>query len=160
MTFRLHWSGWRAAFMPPPGRYCWWRCWTLAAAIILFATARASEWRLSGNAERRERGWCTFTPTGVVAFSRAGCTHRRQCCLRGQPRFCRVNGATHGTILAAWRTNSATVGKCVDRCIAGAGHRYRGASGVCPTAISAGIVMPSVGGPFFLLLLWRRRDRL
>ena len=29
-----------------------------------------------------------------------------------------------------------------------------------PLQIPAGIVIALVGGPFFLLLLWRRRDRL
>ncbi|HHG9065344.1 TPA: FecCD family ABC transporter permease [Citrobacter freundii] len=133
--------------------------WTLPAAIILFATARASDVALLGNATATGLGvhlprlaLLRFLAPVVLTAASVACVgslgfvglmapHMARFWLRGGQTALLWGSALIGALLVLV---TDTVGRLA----------------FAPLQIPAGIVIALVGGPFFLLLLWRRRDRL
>lgn len=133
--------------------------WALPAALILFLTARASDVALLGNQAATGLGVRLqrlslvrfFAPVlltaasvscvGSLGFVGLIAPHMARFLLRGGQVALLSGSALIGALLVLVTDNL-------------------GRLAFAPLQIPAGIVMALVGGPFFLLLLWRRRDIL
>lgn len=133
--------------------------WALPAAILLFATARASDAALLGNAAATGLGVrlaqlallrflapvfltaASVACVGSLGFVGLMAPHMARFWLRGGQTALLWGSALIGALLVLL---ADTLGRLA----------------FAPLQIPAGIVIALVGGPFFLLLLWRRRDRL
>ncbi|MDI9801500.1 FecCD family ABC transporter permease [Citrobacter koseri] len=133
--------------------------WALPAAVLLFATARASDVALLGNHTATGLGVrlshlallrfmapvfltaASVSCVGSLGFVGLMAPHMARFCLRGGQMALLWGSALIGALLVLL---TDTIGRLA----------------FAPLQIPAGIVIALVGGPFFLLLLWRRRDRL
>jgi len=133
--------------------------WLLPAAILLFITARSSDIALLGNHTATGLGVhlpylallrfiapvfltaASVSCVGSLGFVGLMAPHMARFWLRGGQMALLWGSALLGALLVLV---ADTVGRLT----------------FAPLQIPAGIVIALVGGPFFLLLLWRRRDRL
>ena len=133
--------------------------WLLPAAILLFITARASDVALLGNQTATGLGVrlshlallrfiapvfltaASVSCVGSLGFVGLMAPHMARFWLRGGQMALLWGSALLGALLVLV---TDTLGRLA----------------FAPLQIPAGIVIALVGGPFFLLLLWRRRDRL
>lgn len=133
--------------------------WALPAALILFLTARASDVALLGNQAAAglgvRLGWLMLVRFVAPVLLTAACVscagsigfvgliapHMARFLLRGGQVALLSGSALLGALLVLV---ADTVGRLA----------------FAPLQIPAGIVISLIGGPFFLLLLWQRRDRL
>lgn len=133
--------------------------WALPAALILFLTARASDVALLGNQAAAglgvRLGWlmrvrfvapvlltaACVSCAGSIGFVGLIAPHMARFLLRGGQVALLSGSALLGALLVLV---ADTVGRLA----------------FAPLQIPAGIVISLIGGPFFLLLLWQRRDRL
>lgn len=133
--------------------------WALPAALILFLTARASDVALLGNAAAVglgvRLGWlmrvrfiapvlltaACVSCAGSIGFVGLIAPHMARFLLRGGQVALLSGSALLGALLVLV---ADTLGRLA----------------FAPLQIPAGIVISLIGGPFFLLLLWQRRDRL
>lgn len=133
--------------------------WSLPAVLILFMSARASDVALLGNPAATGLGvrmqrlsLLRFTAPVLLTAASVACVgslgfvgliapHIARFLLRGGQVALLSGSALTGALLVLVTDN---VGRLA----------------FAPLQIPAGIVMALVGGPFFLLLLWRRRDVL
>ncbi|MCS3432653.1 iron ABC transporter permease [Klebsiella sp. BIGb0407] len=133
--------------------------WLLPAAILLFMTARASDIALLGNHTATGLGVhlpklallrfmapvfltaASVSCVGSLGFVGLMAPHMARFWLRGGQMALLWGSALLGALLVLV---TDTLGRLA----------------FAPLQIPAGIVIALVGGPFFLLLLWRRRDRL
>ncbi len=134
-------------------------CWALPATLILLLTARAADVALLGNQAATGLGvrlshlaWLrVFAPVlltaasvscvGSIGFVGLIAPHMARFLLRGGQRALLWGSALLGGLLVLVADST-------------------GRLAFAPLQIPAGIVISLIGGPFFLLLLWRRRDRL
>jgi iron complex transport system permease protein len=134
-------------------------CWALPAALILFVTARASDVALLGHQAAAGLGvrmaWLMrirfFAPVLLTAacVSCAGSIGFVGLIAPHMARFLRGGGQV------ALLSGSALLGALLVLVADSLGRLA-----FAPLQIPAGIVISLTGGPFFLLLLWQRRDRL
>ena len=133
--------------------------WLLPAASLLFITARASDVALLGNQTATGLGIrlshlallrfiapvfltaASVSCVGSLGFVGLMAPHMARFWLRGGQMALLWGSALLGALLVLV---TDTLGRLA----------------FAPLQIPAGIVIALVGGPFFLLLLWRRRDRL
>ena len=133
--------------------------WLLPAAILLFITARASDVALLGNHTATGLGVhlpqlallrfmapvfltaASVSCVGSLGFVGLMAPHMARFWLRGGQMALLWGSALLGALLVLV---TDTLGRLA----------------FAPLQIPAGIVIALVGGPFFLLLLWRRRDHL
>ncbi|NDL63357.1 FecCD family ABC transporter permease [Acerihabitans arboris] len=133
--------------------------WGLLGGVTLYATARASDVALLGDeaatglgVRLRALALLRFTAPVLITAASVACVgslgfvgliapHMARFVLRGGQVSLLSGSALLGALLVLVTDN---VGRLA----------------FAPLQIPAGIVMSLVGGPFFLLLLWRRRDRL
>ncbi|WP_437887418.1 FecCD family ABC transporter permease [Phytobacter sp. V91] len=134
-------------------------CWALPAAAILFLTARASDVALLGNQAAVGLGvhlpWlmrlrfiapvlltaACVSSAGSIGFVGLIAPHMARFLLRGGQVTLLSGSALLGALLVLV---ADSIGRLA----------------FAPLQIPAGIVISLIGGPFFLLLLWQRRDRL
>ncbi|MBK0002439.1 iron ABC transporter permease [Erwinia sp. S38] len=134
-------------------------CWALPGALILFLTARASDVALLGDQSATGLGvrlrrlslirFCapvlltaaSVSCVGSLGFVGLIAPHMARFLLRGGQVALLSGSALLGALLVLL---TDSIGRLA----------------FAPLQIPAGIVMALVGGPFFLLLLWRRRDAL
>ncbi|MEJ5175521.1 FecCD family ABC transporter permease [Erwinia sp. MYb416] len=134
-------------------------CWALPGALILFLTARASDVALLGNQAASGLGVrlqhlalirfaapvlltaASVSCVGSLGFVGLIAPHMARFLLRGGQVALLSGSALIGALLVLV---TDTIGRLA----------------FAPLQIPAGIVIALVGGPFFLLLLWRRRDAL
>jgi len=133
--------------------------WLVPAAIVLFITARAADVALMGNHTATGLGVrlphlallrfiapvfltaASVSCVGSLGFVGLMAPHMARFWLRGGQMSLLWGSALLGALLVLV---TDTLGRLA----------------FAPLQIPAGIVIALVGGPFFLLLLWRRRDRL
>lgn len=133
--------------------------WALPGALLLFITARASDVALLGNQAASGLGVhlqrlslvrflapvlltaASVSCVGSLGFVGLIAPHMARFLLRGGQVALLAGSALIGALLVLVTDN---IGRLA----------------FAPLQIPAGIVMALIGGPFFLLLLWRRRDRL
>jgi iron complex transport system permease protein len=133
--------------------------WTLAGSVILYATSRASDVALLGHetaaglgirlkllAFLRFAGPVLLTAASVSCVGNLGfvgliAPHMARLVIGGNQIALLTSSALMGSALVLM---ADTIGRIA----------------FAPLQIPAGIVMSVLGAPFFLLLLWRRRDRL
>lgn len=133
--------------------------WALPAALILFLTARASDVALLGNQAAIGLGVrlsglmrvrfiapvlltaACVSCAGSIGFVGLIAPHMARFLLRGGQVALLSGSALLGALLVLV---ADTLGRLA----------------FAPLQIPAGIVISLIGGPFFLLLLWQRRDRL
>ena len=133
--------------------------WALPAALILFLTARASDVALLGNEAALGLGVrlnglmrvrfiapvlltaACVSCAGSIGFVGLIAPHMARFLLRGGQVALLSGSALLGALLVLV---ADTLGRLA----------------FAPLQIPAGIVISLIGGPFFLLLLWQRRDRL
>ncbi|KQN64528.1 MULTISPECIES: iron ABC transporter permease [unclassified Erwinia] len=133
--------------------------WALPAAAILFFTARAADVALLGDSTAsglgvrlRRLAWVRFTAPVLLTAASVSCVgslgfvgliapHIARLLLRGGQVALLCGSALIGALLVLL---ADSVGRLA----------------FAPLQIPAGIVMALIGAPFFLLLLWRRRDAL
>lgn len=134
-------------------------CWALPAALILFLTARASDVALLGHQAAAGLGvrlaWlmrirfiapvlltaACVSCAGSIGFVGLIAPHMARFLLRGGQVALLSGSALLGALLVLVADSL-------------------GRLAFAPLQIPAGIVISLIGGPFFLLLLWQRRDRL
>ncbi|AUV02790.1 iron ABC transporter permease [Phytobacter ursingii] len=134
-------------------------CWALPAALILFLTARASDVALLGHQAAAGLGvrmaWlmrlrfiapvlltaACVSCAGSIGFVGLIAPHMARFLLRGGQVALLSGSALLGALLVLVADSL-------------------GRLAFAPLQIPAGIVISLTGGPFFLLLLWQRRDRL
>lgn len=134
-------------------------CWALPGALILFLSARASDVALLGDRSATGLGvrlrrlslirFCapvlltaaSVSCVGSLGFVGLIAPHMARFLLRGGQVALLSGSALLGALLVLL---TDSIGRLA----------------FAPLQIPAGIVMALVGGPFFLLLLWRRRDAL
>lgn len=134
-------------------------CWALPATLILLLTARAADVALLGNQAATGLGvrlshlaWlrviapvlltaASVSCVGSIGFVGLIAPHMARFLLRGGQRALLWGSALLGGLLVLVADST-------------------GRLAFAPLQIPAGIVISLIGGPFFLLLLWRRRDRL
>ena len=132
-------------------------CWALPGAIILFCTARAADVALLGDRTAIGLG-VRLQQLTVLRFC-AGAADLGQRLLRRQPGFVGLM-APHMARFVLRGGRIAAVRQRADWRLAGVGDRYPWPAGVCPAADPGGDCHCPVGCPFFVVLLWRRRDAL
>jgi iron complex transport system permease protein len=133
-------------------------CWALPAALILFVTARASDVALLGHQAAAGLG-VRMAWLMRIRFI-AGVIDRRLRLLCGQHGFVGLIAPHMARFLlrggqVALLSGSALLGALLVLVADSLGRLA-----FAPLQIPAGIVISLTGGPFFLLLLWQRRDRL
>lgn len=134
-------------------------CWALPAALILFLTARAADVALLGHQAAAGLGvrlaWlmrvrfiapvlltaACVSCVGSIGFVGLIAPHMARFLLRGGQVALLSGSALLGALLVLVADSL-------------------GRLAFAPLQIPAGIVISLTGGPFFLLLLWQRRDRL
>lgn len=134
-------------------------CWALPATLILLLTARAADVALLGKQAATGLGVrlarlellriiapvlltaATVSCVGSMGFVGLIAPHMARFLLRGGQRALLWGSAMLGGLLVLL---ADSIGRLA----------------FAPLQIPAGIVISLVGGPFFLLLLWQRRDRL
>jgi ABC-type Fe3+-siderophore transport system, permease component len=134
-------------------------CWALPATLILLLTARAADVALLGNQAATGLGvrlshlaWLQIVAPVLLTAASVSCVgsigfvgliapHMARFLLRGGQRALLWGSALLGGLLVLVADST-------------------GRQAFAPLQIPAGIVISLIGGPFFLLLLWRRRDRL
>ncbi len=134
-------------------------CWAVPASLILMFTARAADVALLGNQAATGLGvrlshlsWlrviapvlltaASVSCVGSIGFVGLIAPHMARFLLRGGQRALLWGSALLGGLLVLL---ADSVGRLA----------------FAPLQIPAGIVISLIGGPFFLLLLWQRRDRL
>ncbi|MHA8115403.1 FecCD family ABC transporter permease [Kosakonia cowanii] len=134
-------------------------CWALPAALILLLTARAADVAQLGNQAATGLGVrlmllnglrvlapvlltaASVSCVGSLGFVGLIAPHMARFLLRGGERALLWGSAVLGGLLVL---AADTIGRLA----------------FAPLQLPAGIVIALVGGPFFLLLLWQRRDRL
>lgn len=129
-----------------------------ARAIILFCTARAADVALLGDRTAIGLGVRLQRLTVLRFFAPVLLTSASVSCV-GSPGFVGLM-APHMARFVLRGGGIAAVRQRADWRLAGAGDRYPWPAGVCPAADPGGIVIAPVGCPFFVVLLWRRRDAL
>ncbi|PCR47492.1 hypothetical protein CQA88_23455 [Klebsiella pneumoniae] len=78
----------------------------------------------------------------------------------GSLGFCGPDGAAYGAFRAARRPGIAAARQRADGALLVLATDTLGRLAFAPLQIPAGIVIALVGCPFFVVLLWRRRDAL
>ncbi|SFT96783.1 iron complex transport system permease protein [Kosakonia arachidis] len=134
-------------------------CWALPATLILLLTARAADVALLGNQAATGLGvrlshlaWLRVVAPVLLTAASVSCVgnigfvgliapHMARFLLRGGQRALLWGSALLGGLLVLV---ADSIGRLA----------------FAPLQIPAGIIISLIGGPFFLLLLWRRRDRL
>lgn len=134
-------------------------CWAIPATLILMLTARAADVALLGNQAASGLGVrlqqlallrviapvlltaASVSCVGSMGFVGLIAPHMTRFLLRGGQRALLWGSALLGGLLVLL---ADSIGRLA----------------FAPLQIPAGIVISLIGGPFFLLLLWRRRDRL
>lgn len=134
-------------------------CWALPAAVLLFITARAADVALLGNQTATGLGVrlpqltvlrfiapvlltaASVSCVGSIGFVGLIAPHMARFLLRGGQVSLLCGSALLGALLVLLADSL-------------------GRLAFAPLQIPAGIVISLIGGPFFLALLWQRRDRL
>ncbi|MCZ3384580.1 MULTISPECIES: iron ABC transporter permease [Kosakonia] len=134
-------------------------CWAVPATLILLVTARAADVALLGNQAATGLGVrlahlqllrfiapvlltaASVSCVGSIGFVGLIAPHMARFLLRGGQRALLWGSAMLGGLLVLLADSL-------------------GRLAFAPLQIPAGIVISLIGGPFFLLLLWQRRDRL
>ncbi|GGF68770.1 iron ABC transporter [Azorhizobium oxalatiphilum] len=151
MTGSLHAAGWPLLSVAA--------IWALAGTVILFATARASDAALLGDGAATGLGVrlrrlsvlrlaapvlmtaASVSCVGSLGFVGLMAPHMARFLMRGNQVTLLASSALVGALLVL---AADTIGRLA----------------FAPLQIPAGIVMSVMGVPFFLLLLWRRRNQL
>ena len=126
-----------------------------AFALLLF-TARAADVALLGN--HAATGLGVRTARLALLRARAGGVNGGLCLLRGEYWFYGADCATYGASGDARWANRVVDGQCRAALLVLLADTV-GRLAFLPLQLPAGIVISLIGGPFFLLLLWQRRDR-
>ncbi len=134
-------------------------CWALPGAIILFCTARAADVALLGDRTAIGLGVRLQQLTVLRFFAPVLLTSASVSCV-GSPGFCGPDGAAYGAFCAARRPVSLLCGSALIGALLVLATDTLGRLAFAPLQIPAGIVIAPVGCPFFVILLWRRRDAL
>jgi iron complex transport system permease protein len=131
--------------------------WAAPAFALLLLPRGQRTWRCS--AIRPQRAWRAHNPAGAAAGSRPGSADGGLRLLRGQYWFRGADCPAYGAPAAARWANRAPDGKRRAGALLVLLADNVGRLAFLPLQLPAGIVISLIGGPFFLLLLWQRRDR-